>query len=595
MKEYLINYKGNSKTEFKNFIRILTETNNLCRKSGWWSVKENCLAKILLAVSEASVEYHENIDLDQFVGAELKLSLFPYQKEVVSFCLEKQKGVIVLPCGSGKTPIGIDLFIDAKRAGLLSADAKGLIVVKSSLKVQWSKEVSKFSDLKAGLVDTYKSIAPYKQGQISKLLKQQKLLLVDAVSNFNEICENEEKIKQYQETIDEEFRAMFYNDADLYIANYETLRDEKVRRMLRKQKLEYIMADEIHYIKNDASARSKALCEFADVKMRFGSTATPIQKNPLDAYSIVKFISPGTFKSKSSFASRYIVYSGFGRISGSKNEKELNSKLSDFMIVKKKEEVSSQLPTLMVVPRYCKLSPKQLKITEQLLEEIKSLKEEEQELMKRCNGNPIPGSETGEAILKVQANIMARQTFASELADSEELLADSDSELASKYVTGSKSNKIEMLLDLLEEIIESGEKSIIFSKYRRLQPILGKAIKSKFPDVEIAFVNGSMSSEDRYREVYEKFRDTENCRILIMSDAGAEGINASTSKYLIEMEPADSYLIQTQRRGRIERADSIHDNVIVYQLIAEESYDEIGLKIIEKKEKYDAEIIKGEI
>ena len=61
------------------------------------------------------------------------------------------------------------------------------------------------------------------------------------------------------------------------------------------------------------------------------------------------------------------------------------------------------------------------------------------------------------------------------------------------------------------------------------------------------------------------------------------------------MEPADSYLVQTQRRGRIERADSIHDTVFVYQLVAEKSYDEIGVKIVEKKERYDSQIIKGNL
>ena len=39
----------------------------------------------------------------------------------------------------------------------------------------------------------------------------------------------------------------------------------------------------------------------------------------------------------------------------------------------------------------------------------------------------------------------------------------------------------------------------------------------------------------------------------------------------------------------------IHDTVYVYQLIAEKSYDEIALKIINKKERYDAQIIKGSI
>ena len=113
-------------------------------------------------------------------------------------------------------------------------------------------------------------------------------------------------------------------------------------------------------------------------------------------------------------------------------------------------------------------------------------------------------------------------------------------------------------------------------------------------DVKIAYVNGSLSSEQRYEETYTKFRDNDDYKILLMSDAGAEGVNLSKARYLIEYEPADSYLIQTQRRGRIERADSIHDTVFVYQLVAEKSYDEIALKVIAKKEKYDAVIIKGE-
>jgi hypothetical protein len=60
------------------------------------------------------------------------------------------------------------------------------------------------------------------------------------------------------------------------------------------------------------------------------------------------------------------------------------------------------------------------------------------------------------------------------------------------------------------------------------------------------------------------------------------------------MEPADSYLIQTQRHGRIERASSNHDTVFVYQLIATNSYDEIALKIVNKKEGYHSRIIRKE-
>ncbi len=62
---------------------------------------------------------------------------------------------------------------------------------------------------------------------------------------------------------------------------------------------------------------------------------------------------------------------------------------------------------------------------------------------------------------------------------------------------------------------------------------------------------------------------------------------------MIEMEPAVSYAIQTQRHGRLERADSVHDTVFVTQLITEGSWDEIMMKSIAKKEKYDGSIIHG--
>lgn len=70
-------------------------------------------------------------------------------------------------------------------------------------------------------------------------------------------------------------------------------------------------------------------------------------------------------------------------------------------------------------------------------------------------------------------------------------------------------------------------------------------------------------------------------------------INASCCKYLIEYDIATSYAIQTQRHGRLERADSIHKNVIVYQLIANESWDEIALKIVDKKQNFDIDVIKS--
>ena len=111
------------------------------------------------------------------VGSALKLPLFPYQKETVSFCLDKGSALIVLPCGSGKTPIGISLYLDAIRRKLIQGP--GLVVVKATLKTQWGKEVEKFSNLRAKILDTEKSVCSGIQAKARR--RQKKIDETDAV------------------------------------------------------------------------------------------------------------------------------------------------------------------------------------------------------------------------------------------------------------------------------------------------------------------------------------------------------------------------------------------------------------------------------
>jgi superfamily II DNA/RNA helicase len=260
------------------------------------------------------------------------------------------------------------------------------------------------------------------------------------------------------------------------------------------------------------------------------------------------------------------------------------------MIIIPQEEIGAQLPEVVVLQKYCELTPEQQEINNKLLSELEELHEKEKVLQQ----NP---EENKEELAKIEANIMMRQTFAQELADSEELLSLSDSLSAKNYISNTESNKMNLLIDLLEEILNSGEKVCIFSRFTKMQDIITNRISKEksniFKDIEIAYINGSLNTNARYDEVYNKFRDNENCKILCCSDAGAEGINLSWCRYVIEVDLANSYAIQQQRHGRVKRADSTHKTVFVYQLICENSYDEIAQKIVNKKEYYDKTIING--
>lgn len=446
---------------------------------------------------------------------------------------------------NSKSPIGVGLCVEAYKQGLIKG--KCLIVVKASLKYQWLKEVEKFSHLKAKIVDT-----PSKVGK-------------------------------------KKFDAQFDN-CDIFIANYETLKNKDVVAKLLSRNVELIYADEIHYTNNHDSARSKALYQFNYVKYKVGATATPITNNPGNIFGIFNFIAQDLFETWSKFRNNYLKYTGYGRPPKPKNEEHLKTQIAPYMLVKSKEDIADQLPSTVVNQIYCDMTPAMADMNSKIMYELEDENKKVEALEAKYKPHEL---EHNEDFIKCKAKIMALQTFAQELVDSPKLLLDSDSEMSKQYAINEESTKLDSCLDLIESIIEAEEKVCVFSKYERMQGILEQAIKKRFKNVDVAKVNGAMDPEERYVEIYDKFRDTDSYKVLLGTDAMAEGANLSKCKYLIEYDLANSYAIQTQRWGRLERADSVHSTVYVYQIIMNNSWDEVQAKIISKKEGYDNTIVQS--
>ena len=244
------------------------------------------------------------------------------------------------------------------------------------------------------------------------------------------------------------------------------------------------------------------------------------------------------------------------------------------------------------------ISQKQIARYNEIMAELDDLNKKDFQIRNRCKSEQEAVLNT--ELQQISGKIMALQTFAQEISDSPILLLQSESDYSKQHAEGLDMNvnpKLDVCISLIEEIISSGEKVCIFSKFERMQNILTEAINKNFnakkKNFGICYINGTLSSEQRYIEAYDKFRDDDFYKILICSDAGAEGLNLSKCKYMIEYDLADSYAIQTQRHGRLERADSIHSSVFIYQLVANESWDTIAQKIINKKQGFDETMIKS--
>ena len=576
-----ISFSGKTQEEYCSYVKKILYIKNKV----WINIRGAWQCGIE-AYDFINTLFSNSVQLED-IGKDLKYEPYIYQKQMIYDILNHKELLLVSPCGSGKTIVGIGAFLELKKHNLINKHSIGIILVKATLKIQWQKEIEKFSDFKANVIKSYADCGISYNNRIKRL--KSKLKQLNQVDDKKQIKELRKTIKQIEQEREFAFNEQFKNQ-DLLILNYEALKDKNISEKLKSLNIEYIFADEVHKISNRTTQLSKSAYIFNYIKYKIGATATAISNNPENIFGIYNFISPNLFPSYSSFSKSFVKYAGYGRVVGVKNESLLAAKYSNNITVFTKEEVSKYLPSLTVIQQYCEMTAEQSEMNDKILEELKEAKDKEFEISSKAKDQKE--LEENDDYQGITARIMMLQTFAQELCDDPRLLLNSKSEYALKYALhDNTSPKMNYMLELVSSILDSNEKVVIISRYVNMLNLIQEELSKNFRNIKIAKVTGSMSDKERYDNIYTKFRDTEEYKILLMSDAGSTGTNASKAQYIIEYDLAESYATQTQRHGRIERADSIHKNVFVYQLIAKNSYDEIQQLIINKKEAYDSNLI----
>lgn len=321
--------------------------------------------------------------------------------------------------------------------------------------------------------------------------------------------------------------------------------------------------------------------------MKIGATATPVTNNPENIFGIFKFLNPNLFPKWGEFDRKFLKYIGFGRPKKPKNMPELKKVITPFVFKKNKEDISDQLPKIAVYQIYCDMPKEIKKSNDKIFKELDELNKQSKILEEKLSKEQL---ENSKSFMSLKAKTLEYQTYAQELANSPEIFQLSSSKNCKQFYVEEESPKLEQCLELIDSIISSGEKVCVFTKFERMQDILEKHILNRFKKVKVAKVNGSLNANARYEQIYTKFRDDDDYKVILASNAMAEGANLSKCKYLIEYEFAESYAIQTQRHGRLERADSVHSNVIIYQLVLRDSWDEIQQKIVSGKKECHVEL-----
>jgi SNF2 family DNA or RNA helicase len=256
-------------------------------------------------------------------------------------------------------------------------------------------------------------------------------------------------------------------------------------------------------------------------------TGTPIMSKPEDIFGIVQITTPGYFGDWARFSKRFIQYEHGGpfgtRVVGGKNLDVLRKSVQDIVIRRTEYEVSIQLPKTIISQIDCVMDATQEKI---LMEIHKCQNDIEASVEKLKVNGAIPDYNQDKANQlegKSKGLIAARQAASTDprlfLMSNSKMMKEVFGSMVPK--TYKRSQKSESILELLEDIIDSGDKVIMFTKFRTCALMLAEDIQSLLCE-KVLLYTGS-ESDDVRDKVVDAFKNTATYNILIGTEALAEG------------------------------------------------------------------------
>ena len=317
-----------------------------------------------------------------------------------------------------------------------------------------------------------------------------------------------------------------------------------------------VCLDEAHTIKNRETKSSAAAMQLK-AGCRVILTGTPVQNHLGELWNLMQFINPGLLGSYDHFNMSFMAPIAAGR---REPRSQLKSLIAPFLLRRTKQEVVRELPDKEEIIVPVTMSAEEMAVYE---------------LIRRQAKSELEFSST------LSVNALAMITKLREAACS--------ATLADKALS-IPSSKLDVLLDKLTQIIQQGNRVLVFSQF------------TSFLDMAIAemeavgihdyfYLNGSTPVRDRSKMV-EEFQAGHKSVFLVSLKAGGLGLNLTGANYVIHLDPWWNPAIEQQATDRAYRIGQ-KQKVIVYHLIAENTIEEKILRLHQTKRSLADSLLQG--
>ncbi len=317
-----------------------------------------------------------------------------------------------------------------------------------------------------------------------------------------------------------------------------------------------VVLDEAQNIKNSETKQARAAREL-NAGYRIALSGTPVENHVGDLWSILEFLNPGFLGTRADFKRTFFLPIQTGR--NPQAAERLKRITTPFILrrLKTDRSIIADLPEKMEMKVFCSLTREQTSLYASVLREIES---------------PLARAE----------GITRKGIILATLSKLKQVCNHPAHFLGDNSSIPDRSGKLSRLTEMLEEVLEAGDRALVFSQFAEMGAILKKHLQAEF-GFEVPFLHGGVL-RSRRDEMVERFQnDDRGPQIFVLSlKAGGTGLNLTRASHVFHFDRWWNPAVEQQATDRVFRIGQ-KKNVQVHKFVCAGTLEEKIDEMIEKK------------
>ena len=335
-------------------------------------------------------------------------------------------------------------------------------------------------------------------------------------------------------------------------------------KFLREVPWSGVVLDEAQNIKNPETKQAKA-ARSLQADYRIALTGTPVENNVGDLWSIMEFLNPGFLGTQNEFKRNFFVPIQAERDPGA--AERLKRITGPFILrrLKTDRSIISDLPEKLETKVFCSLTKEQASLYASVLKET-------------------------EEALESAEGIQRRGLVLATLSKLKQVCNHPAQFLSDNSGIAGRSGKLARLTEMLEEVIEVGDRALVFSQFAEMGGLLQRHVQETF-GLEALFLHGGAPKRQRDRMVDRFQSESAGPPIFILSlKAGGTGLNLTSANHVFHFDRWWNPAVENQATDRVFRIGQAR-NVQVHKFICAGTLEEKIDEMIERKKEVAEKVV----